>query len=99
MWFLPLQQTPVGAAFIMPAFEVKERKDAYVFRADLPGVKEEELDISLTGNRLTVSGQPLPQLAEGEESPGSTGQGCWVTPRGGDPTDSATETYRGGHRA
>ncbi|KSV18846.1 hypothetical protein DA01_02250 [Dehalococcoides mccartyi] len=20
--------------------------------------------------------------------------GCWVTPRGGDPTESATETYR-----
>jgi len=32
----------------------------------------------------------------GEESPSSTGRGCWVTPRRGDPTDSATETYRPG---
>src|SRR5262249_47223344 len=40
-----------------PSFEVKETKDSYLFKADLPGVKEEELDISLTGNRLTVSGQ------------------------------------------
>jgi HSP20 family protein len=39
-----------------PSFEVKETKDAYLFKADLPGVKEEDLDISLTGNRLTVSG-------------------------------------------
>ncbi len=44
-----------GFAFV-PSFEVKETKDAYVFKADLPGVKEKELDISLTGNRLTVSG-------------------------------------------
>jgi HSP20 family protein len=36
---------------------VKETKDAYVFKADLPGIREEDLDISLTGNRLTVSGK------------------------------------------
>src|SRR5206468_2533929 len=34
-----------------------ETKDAYVFRADLPGVKDSDLEISLTGNRLTVSGR------------------------------------------
>jgi HSP20 family protein len=44
------------ASFI-PAFEVKETKDSYVFKADLPGVKQEDLNISLTGNRLTISGQ------------------------------------------
>ncbi len=43
------------AAFV-PTFEVKETKDSYVFRADLPGVKEGDLDISLTGNRLAISG-------------------------------------------
>jgi HSP20 family protein len=43
-------------AFV-PSFEVKETKDAYVFKADLPGVKEEDLDITVTGNRLTVSGK------------------------------------------
>jgi HSP20 family protein len=40
-----------------PTFEVKETKDAYVFRADLPGVKDSDLEISLTGNRLQVSGR------------------------------------------
>src|SRR4029079_4568222 len=40
-----------------PSFDVKENKDGYVFRADLPGVKEEDLEISLTGNRLTISGK------------------------------------------
>jgi HSP20 family protein len=40
-----------------PSFDVKENKDGYVFRADLPGVKEEDLEISLTGNRLAISGK------------------------------------------
>lgn len=40
-----------------PTFEVKETKDAYVFRADLPGVKDSDLEISLTGNRLSISGR------------------------------------------
>jgi HSP20 family protein len=44
------------AAFLVP-FEVKETGDAYVFKADLPGIKEEDLDISLTGSRLTISGK------------------------------------------
>jgi HSP20 family protein len=42
-------------AFV-PAFEVKETKDAYVFKGDVPGVKEDDVEISLTGNRLTISG-------------------------------------------
>ena len=40
-----------------PRFEVKETRDAYVFKADLPGIGEKDLEISLTGNRLTVSGK------------------------------------------
>ena len=41
----------------MPTFDVKENKDGYVFKADLPGVKESDLDISLSGNLLTISGR------------------------------------------
>jgi HSP20 family protein len=39
-----------------PPFEVKETNDSFVFKADVPGLKEDDLEISLTGNRLTVSG-------------------------------------------
>jgi len=47
-------QLPTGFA---PSFEIKETKDAYLFKADLPGVKESELDVTVTGNRLTISGK------------------------------------------
>jgi HSP20 family protein len=40
-----------------PAFEVLETKDAYLFKADLPGVAEEDIDVSISGNRLTVCGK------------------------------------------
>jgi HSP20 family protein len=47
---------PQTTAFV-PSFEVKETKDAYVFKADVPGVKESDLEVTVTGNRLSVSGK------------------------------------------
>lgn len=40
----------------MPSFDVEETSDAYVFTADLPGIHQEDLDIQVAGNRLTISG-------------------------------------------
>ncbi len=51
-----LAESPLTASF-SPTFEVKETKDAYLFRADVPGVHEKDLDVSLTGNRVTISGK------------------------------------------
>ena len=39
-----------------PAFEVKETTDSFVVRADLPGIEEKDLDVSLHAGVLTVSG-------------------------------------------
>lgn len=48
----------------VPAFEVKETKDGYLFRADVPGVKESDVEVTVTGNRLNISGK---REAEKEE--------------------------------
>ena len=48
---------PTREGGFVPSFEVKETQDAYVFKADMPGVREEDLSIELTGNRLTVTGE------------------------------------------
>lgn len=45
------------AATFMPSFEVKETKGAYMFKADLPGIKDEDLEINVLGNRLTITGK------------------------------------------
>src|ERR1041384_810889 len=39
-----------------PLFEVRETKDRYVFKADMPGVKEPDLEVNVTGNRLSIIG-------------------------------------------
>lgn len=51
-WF----EQPVLPVF-SPAFEVKETKDSYQFQADLPGMKEADVEVKLTGNRLVISGK------------------------------------------
>jgi HSP20 family protein len=40
-----------------PAFEVKETKEMFQFKADLPGMKETDVEIKLTGNRLAITGK------------------------------------------
>lgn len=49
-------ETRAAKSGFIPSFEIKETNDNYVLKADLPGVREEDLDISLHGNVLTVSG-------------------------------------------
>jgi HSP20 family protein len=45
-----------GGEFV-PRFDVKEGKNTYVVRADLPGVKDDDVDVSVNGNLLTISGK------------------------------------------
>lgn len=59
--------TSLERATFAPAFEVKETNDAYVFKADLPGVKESDLEVHVTGNRLTVGGKRESEKEEKNE--------------------------------
>jgi len=45
-----------SAAF-MPSFDVKETAEAYILTADMPGIRKNDLDIQLAGNRLSISGR------------------------------------------
>lgn len=44
-------------AGVFPMLNVSATKDHYIVRAELPGVKAEDLDITVTGDNLTLSGQ------------------------------------------
>ena len=41
----------------MPSVEMYEKPDKFVVRAELPGLKKEEVDISVVGDTLTISGE------------------------------------------
>lgn len=60
----PYEAAPV----FTPAFDVKETPSAYVFKADLPGIKLEDLDIQVLGNRLTLTGRRDSEAREDQES-------------------------------
>ena len=47
----------VDAPTYSPAFEVKETKESFVFKADVPGIKEQDIEVNVAGNRLTISGK------------------------------------------
>jgi len=42
---------------LWPAIDVAEKEDAVLVRAEVPGLKPEEIDISVYGNTLTISGE------------------------------------------
>jgi HSP20 family protein len=44
-------------AGVFPLMNVTEDKEKYYVRAELPGIKAEELDISVTGDSLSISGE------------------------------------------
>ena len=46
-----------AAAGVFPLVNVTEDKDHYFVRAELPGLKAEELNIAVAGNNLTISGE------------------------------------------
>jgi len=46
-----------ASAGVYPLINLTEDKDKYYVRAELPGVKGDELDIQVTGNNLAISGE------------------------------------------
>jgi HSP20 family protein len=42
---------------LMPAFDISEADDHFIVKADLPGIDAKSLDIGLSGNVLTISGE------------------------------------------
>jgi HSP20 family protein len=58
----------LAPATFAPAFEVRETTDRYVFKADMPGVKDPDLEINVTGNRLSVSGKRETEQIESSDT-------------------------------
>ena len=52
----------------IPDVDVKEMPTAYVFKADVPGMKEKDVEVSFTGNRLTLSGKREEERREEKET-------------------------------
>ena len=53
---------------LTPALEVKETPTSFVFKMDVPGIKEADLDVSLSGTRLTISGKRDAEMKEEKDT-------------------------------
>jgi HSP20 family protein len=51
------QQGQTGQRMWAPALDISERKDAYVVAVEVPGVKADDLDITLEDGLLTIQGE------------------------------------------
>jgi HSP20 family protein len=56
-----------AARLWVPAIDLFEKKDAYVVRAELPGVDRSNIEITFEKNILTISGQKSAMLEGREE--------------------------------
>jgi HSP20 family protein len=51
----------------LPSLDVSETKDDFVVKAEVPGIDAENIDISLTGDVLTIKGEKKHEKEEKEE--------------------------------
>lgn len=64
----PLFSAEEPGGIFVPDVDVKETPSAFVFKADVPGMKEKDIEVSLTGNRLTLSGKREEEKREEKET-------------------------------
>ena len=55
--FREMAAMPMTMPTFSPAFDVKETAEGYAFTADVPGMKQSDIEVSMTGNRLSISGK------------------------------------------
>lgn len=67
--FLPVwRRLPAEEREWTPAIEVFEKEDEFVVRAELPGMKEEDVDISVSDDTLTIRGEKKSENEVKEEN-------------------------------
>ena len=70
-WFKGLMLRPMRYDIEMPEsmqlkMDVNSSDDGYVVKAELPGVKKEDIQVTVEGNRITISGEVKKESEEKE---------------------------------
>ena len=63
----PMLRWPTMEKGWMPAVDVFEKDDQFVVKAELPGMKGEDIDVSVVGNTLTIRGEKKTETEVKEE--------------------------------
>jgi HSP20 family protein len=69
--FLPLwpalRRFPFDNGEWVPAIDMYEKENKYIIKTELPGMKEEDVDISVVGDRLKIKGEKKAESEVKEE--------------------------------
>jgi HSP20 family protein len=57
LWPTMWRRMPTESMFWTPTIEMFEKEDKYVVKAELLGMKKESIDVSVTGDILTIKGE------------------------------------------
>lgn len=67
-WRVIWRRAPEEEMAWSPSIDMYEKEDAFIIRADIPGVSKDDIDISMTGDTLTIRGErKLPADIKREE--------------------------------
>lgn len=62
-WSLPM----VAQGTAWPALDVAEREDSVIVKAELPGMKPDDINVSVQGNTLSITGEKKEETEESRE--------------------------------
>lgn len=63
-----LRRFPLEIEEWVPAIDMYEKDNKYMVKAELPGLKEEDVDVSVVGDRLTIKGEKKAETEVKEEN-------------------------------
>jgi HSP20 family protein len=66
-WPMTWRRIPTIEPGWLPAIEVFEKEDKFVVKADLPGMKQEDIGVSVVGDTLTLKGERKSETEVKEE--------------------------------
>ncbi|MGA1846994.1 Hsp20/alpha crystallin family protein [Deferribacter abyssi] len=66
--FFKVPKTLDDVAKFIPDIDIAETKDAFIIKADLPGLSEKDIEVSLTNNILTIKGERKEEKEEKDKN-------------------------------
>ena len=66
-FFRPVRQMDTEIGDMIPLMDVSETEDAFLVKAEMPGIKKEDIDVSIKDGMLTISGETKEETEEKEE--------------------------------
>ena len=70
LWDRSLGETPFARTFTeswLPSVDISETKDNFVVKAELPGLEAKDVNVSISGDILTIKGEKKAEEEEKDE--------------------------------